>query len=102
ARVRVLRDDLRALHRRERDAGTHVDAGTDGTLVQVRLAVRLARGEAHHGHHGHAPVDDDANVRYALEGDVLERRVEVDARLDERLVGLAAQAEEPGQDVRHV
>jgi hypothetical protein len=38
----------------------------------------------------------------ALEGHLVEDRIELDAALDQRLVGTTAEAVHPGQDVRDV
>ena len=69
-----------------------IDTGTDGTLVQIGLAVGRARRQAHHRHGRIAAIHDHANIRHALIADLGEDRIEMHAVLDQRFVGIAAQA----------
>ena len=79
-----------------------MDPGRDGPLVQVGPAARLPGGQAHHGHHRHAAVEDDAHVGRAAHGHLLEHVVLDDALLDDGAVGLAAEGIQAGEDHRQV
>ncbi len=70
--------------------------------MEVHLAARLARGQTHHGHHRHAPVDDDADIGHALIRDPFENRVEMHAILEQGGIGLSAQAVKAAQDIGNV
>ena len=82
--------------------GFEIDAGADAALVQVGSAAGLFRRQAEHRHGRLAAVDDDAHVRNALESDWLERRMQLDALLNDGSVRPAAERIHAGKDIGDV
>src|SRR5690606_32802440 len=85
-----------------RPAGADIEANPHGALMEVRLAVGLVGGAAHHGHHRETPEDDDANVGKPLEAVLEHVRAAADQGLDDGGVGPAAEAVDAAQDVGDV
>src|SRR5690606_37827733 len=98
AGIRVLADLVVQPGALEGNTGGQVDTDTNGTLVQVGLAVGLAGWQTKHGHHRVAHQHDDADVRYAFVANALEDRVRSDAIFDQRTVTAATQRVEAGED----
>ncbi|MNL16996.1 hypothetical protein D3C87_1380650 [compost metagenome] len=96
--VRVFVDDVVQPGAAQGQAGGQVHADTDGALVQVGLAIGLARRQAQHGHHRVTHQNNDANVRHAFIADALEDLVRNHAVFDQRPVAVTAQGVQAGQD----
>ena len=96
--VRVFADDAVQPRAAQGQAGCQVDTHTDGALVQVGLAARLAGRQAQHGHYRVAHQHNNANVRYAFIADAFEDLVRRDAVLDQCPVTVPAQGIQAGED----
>src|SRR5690606_35967817 len=80
------------------DASSQVDANANGALVQVRLALALARRQAQHGQHRIALEHNHANIRHAFKTDGGKHRVWLHPVLDQRTIAMTAERINPGQD----